>query len=98
MNNDESRSLKVLDCTLRDGGYINNWHFPQLQILSIFNALEESNIEIIELGYLDDNGQEKNSTLFSSTTSIDNIIKNPSKAMKVVMINLFDYDIDKLIA
>ena len=89
-------SLKILDCTLRDGGYVNNWHFPQRQILKIINTLEESNVEIIELGYLDDKGKGKDSTLFSSVTSIDKIINKSSNAIKVVMINLFDYDIDKL--
>ena len=28
-------NVKVLDCTLRDGGYINNWNFGEK---SIFNG------------------------------------------------------------
>ena len=90
-------SLKVLDCTLRDGGYVNNWHFPQRQILKIINTLEESNVEIIELGYLDDkNGKGKDSTLFSSVALVDKILNKSSNTKKVMMINLFDYDVDKL--
>ena len=47
-------NIKILDCTLRDGGYVNNWEFSKSQISKIVSALEKSNIDIIELGYLDD--------------------------------------------
>lgn len=25
-------NIKILDCTLRDGGYVNNWHFGRKAI------------------------------------------------------------------
>jgi|APSaa5957512576_1039674.scaffolds.fasta_scaffold303577_1 hypothetical protein len=28
-------NIKVLDCTLRDGGYVNNWKFSHRQICKI---------------------------------------------------------------
>ena len=42
----------LLDCTLRDGGYINNWEFGLEGIKAIINKLEETNIEMIEIGFL----------------------------------------------
>lgn len=42
----------LLDCTLRDGGYINNWDFGENAILDIINKLENSNVDIIEIGFL----------------------------------------------
>jgi len=90
--------MKILDCTLRDGGYINNWEFSQSHISKIVGALEKSNIDIIELGYLDDKkGNSINSTLFNSVVSVDNALGDLAKIVqKVVMIDLFGFDIDKL--
>lgn len=45
-------NIKVLDCTLRDGGYINNWDFGLEKSKSIVKLLNNSNIDYIELGFL----------------------------------------------
>jgi len=91
-------AISILDCTLRDGGYINNWEFPQNQTVKIIKALDKSNIDIVELGYLDDKkGKSNNSTLFNSTRSVGGLIKDIDLSFKkVVMINLFDFDVSKL--
>ncbi len=91
-------NIKILDCTLRDGGYINDWNFTNNQIKNIINALETSKIDIIECGYLNEKkGQESNSTLFKNTKIFDDFIKDTNNAIKkVVMINLGDYDISNL--
>ena len=39
--------IEILDCTLRDGGYCNNWQFGEKNIRSIVNNLLEANIDII---------------------------------------------------
>lgn len=57
-------NIKVLDCTLRDGGYINNWNFKDEHIEKILLALIKAKIDVIEFGYLNDKGLEHNSTLF----------------------------------
>ena len=44
----------LLDCTLRDGGYLNNWNFGHDNIIKIFNALVEAKTSFIEVGFLDD--------------------------------------------
>jgi hypothetical protein len=91
-------NIKILDCTLRDGGYVNNWGFSQSQISKIVSALGKSNIDIIELGYLDDkNGKSLNSTLFDSVVSVDKALDDSTlEVQKVVMIDLFGFDIEKL--
>lgn len=45
-------NIQLLDCTLRDGGHVNNAQFGKKNILEIVNALSESGIDIIELGFL----------------------------------------------
>lgn len=44
--------LKVLDCTLRDGGYCNEWRFGNRHSKTIAASLVEANIDIAELGFL----------------------------------------------
>ena len=36
--------VQVLDCTLRDGGYINNWEFGRRAIASILDKLEAGGV------------------------------------------------------
>ena len=89
--------IKILDCTLRDGGYVNNWKFLDTQIYSVINSLEKSNIDIIECGYLNDKKSgEINTTLFNSTKIVDKFITQKSDTQKVVMINFGDFDIKNL--
>jgi 4-hydroxy 2-oxovalerate aldolase len=42
--------LKVLDCTLRDGGYYNNWDFDSIVVKEYLDAIAQSGISFVELG------------------------------------------------
>jgi 4-hydroxy 2-oxovalerate aldolase len=46
-----SRNVTILDCTLRDGGYCNNWQFDKKTAFAIISALSNAGVDIIELGY-----------------------------------------------
>jgi 4-hydroxy 2-oxovalerate aldolase len=45
--------ISLLDCTLRDGGYVNDWSFGNGTMTCVFDRLNESGVEIIEIGFLD---------------------------------------------
>ena len=51
-----SRNIKyqLLDCTLRDGGYNNDWEFGHDALISIVERLVNSGIDWIELGFLNE--------------------------------------------
>jgi len=51
-------ALKFLDCTLRDGGYYNNWDFSISLIEEYLLAMQAVDIDYIELGFrfLDNSG------------------------------------------
>gem|GEM_PF-6304908 len=51
--------IELLDCTLRDGGYINNWNFTSQSILEVIIKLQKSGIKSIECGYLDFSQKKK---------------------------------------
>ena len=47
----KKNKLNILDCTLRDGGYYNNWDFSKDLIEDYLKAMSASKIEYVELGF-----------------------------------------------
>jgi 4-hydroxy 2-oxovalerate aldolase len=47
-------NIKLLDCTLRDGGYNNDWEFGHDTLINLFERSTSSGIDFIEIGFLDD--------------------------------------------
>jgi 4-hydroxy 2-oxovalerate aldolase len=45
------KELRVVDCTIRDGGLMNNWHFSDDFVRSVYNACVEGGIDYMEIGY-----------------------------------------------
>lgn len=43
--------IKVLDCTVRDGGLINKWQFSDDFVRKVFLALSEAGVDYMEIGY-----------------------------------------------
>ena len=70
-------NVRILDCTLCDGGEINDWAFNDQQIIGIINSLIESRVDIIECGYLSEvKGSSNNSTLYDSIDTIEERLAN----------------------
>ncbi|MFQ5965206.1 MAG: hypothetical protein ACE5KZ_13105 [Candidatus Scalinduaceae bacterium] len=44
------KDIKVLDCTIRDGGLINNYHFSIDFVKAVYSAACESRVDIMEIG------------------------------------------------
>ncbi len=44
--------IKVLDCTIRDGGLMNNWMFTEDTVKNVYKALCKAGVDIMEIGYL----------------------------------------------
>jgi 4-hydroxy 2-oxovalerate aldolase len=45
-------NTRVLDCTLRDGGYYTDWQFAPELVLRYLDVCERSGVDNVELGYL----------------------------------------------
>ena len=84
------RNIQILDCTLRDGGFVNDWDFGMGSIVSILGRLVEADIDIIEVGFIDNRRPyDFNRSIFPDTDSIKPIFKNldTDKAMILGMID-----------
>ena len=87
------KNIKILDCTLRDGGYINVWNFGEPTIKSITHKLEAAAIDIIEVGFMTEKSQDENYTLFSSTEEVEQIMPATHNSMYVGMIAIGEKEI-----
>ena len=84
-------SAQVLDCTLRDGGYYNNWNFETNLVKEYINSLVKSNIDIVEIGFRFIN---RNAEYGEYAYSNDNLIRSlhiPSSIKVAVMIDAKEY-------
>jgi Isopropylmalate/homocitrate/citramalate synthases len=80
-------NVKILDCTLRDGGYVNDFKFGISTIRNIIHKLSEASIDIIECGFLDSTANDNNCTIFSNIDCLKKVIsRKKSHIIYVVMI------------
>ncbi len=85
------KKICLLDCTLRDGGYVNDWRFGQTSIVSIFERLVDANVDIIEVGFLDDRRPfDLERTIFPDTKSADKIYGSLDKK-NAMIVGMIDY-------
>ncbi len=45
------KNVQVIDCTIRDGGLMNNWGFSEEAVRAVFQANREAGVDIMEMGY-----------------------------------------------
>lgn len=90
--------IRILDCTLRDGGYCNNWNFGFENIKKITLSLAEANIDIIECGFLTNRvDYKKDSSKFTDIRQIGEVIpENRDGKLFVCMINYGEYNAEDL--
>ncbi len=70
------KTIKLLDCTLRDGGYINDWNFGKEHIDRTISFLEKSGVDILEIGFIRDEPSNPDRTVFRSIEEITSLIPN----------------------
>ena len=91
--------LKVLDVTLRDGGCVNNFNFGQVYMEKILSAQENSGVDYIEMGYIDEQkGSEYGRTQYINEQVISQtILKNKRPGTKyVAMMDFGKFNVDNL--
>lgn len=90
--------ISILDCTLRDGGYINQWRFGRTEIRDIISHLCMAGIDIIECGFLRDLPYSEDQSVFSCVSQITPFITpKRENTLYVAMIALGDISPDKLL-
>lgn len=90
--------VKVLDCTLRDGGYCNEWKFGIDNMKHVIYSLVESNVDIIECGFLTNKcDYNENISKFTKVEQIKEILPDiKNESMFVALVNYGEYNINDL--
>ncbi|SDS15938.1 4-hydroxy 2-oxovalerate aldolase [Paenibacillaceae bacterium GAS479] len=47
----KNSNSKIVDCTIRDGGLVNNWDFSIEFVQDLYRSLDEAGVEYMEIGY-----------------------------------------------
>lgn len=91
-------TIRLLDCTLRDGGYVNNWKFGKKNISKIIQNVVLSGIDIIECGYLSlENSGNADEARFCSIDDVMRVYTDKREEQNfAVMINLGEYPSEQL--
>lgn len=85
------KRVTLLDCTLRDGGYLNDWEFGHDTLISILERLVSTNVEVIEVGFIDDRRKyDINRSIFPDTASIGKTYGMVDKG-NAMMVGMIDF-------
>ncbi|MBO5416549.1 MAG: aldolase catalytic domain-containing protein [Clostridia bacterium] len=83
--------IKLLDCTLRDGGYINDWNFGHDNLVSVFERLVDAGVDIIEVGFLDERRPfDMDRSIMPNTDCMEKIYGDVDKKQAMV-VGMIDY-------
>lgn len=89
-------NLIVLDCTLRDGGYYNEWHFSDKLVNSYLAAVSKTLVTHVEIGFrFKSRSGFKGPAAYSTDDYLSRLVI-PSNISIGVMINASDLSGDRL--
>ena len=91
------KKIALLDCTLRDGAYINGSRFGTSAIKGIIKKLQEARTDIIEVGWLKDAAHEEGSTYYHLPQDAAPYMVDRQDGIEyVAMIDWDRYDVNNL--
>ncbi|MBR3238054.1 MAG: D-ribitol-5-phosphate cytidylyltransferase [Oscillospiraceae bacterium] len=95
-----TRKMELVDVTLRDGGIVVNFDFGQERMQKIKSTLEDSGVDYIETGYIDERkGSPEGRTCFDNELSIEKTLLQSGKKPGVTYLAMIDYgafDVNRL--
>lgn len=90
------KSINVLDCTLRDGGYVNDWMFGTNEAKDIINRISTVGVDYIELGFIDNFDNIKEGQIRFSEMSQARSLYERKECKTAVMVNIgYGYPVSK---
>ena len=91
-----NKNIRLVDCTLRDGGHVNKSNFGERIITQIVNNLLASNIDIIELGFLKNQAYQEGIAVFDCIKDAKKFVIPSDKTEYALLAQEDQYDVSKL--
>lgn len=88
--------MKILDCTLRDGGYYTNWDFDSSIVDSYIKAMNLLPIDYLEVGYRNNPSKEYLGKFGYTPVSVLEHIRSTCNKKLAIMLNEKNTSIDDL--
>lgn len=82
-----TKKITIIDCTLRDGGYYNDWDFSTQLAQSYLQAADQAGIDVIEIGFRFFPKDKFRGAFAYSTDEFLRTLKLPKRAKIAVMVN-----------
>lgn len=94
----KEKDFMLLDCTLRDGGYVNGWNWGFQNARDIILSLVKSGIDMIEVGFLRNvDGYNPDITVCNTIEELNRLLpENAGNTIFTGMAMRSNYDIKKL--
>jgi len=86
--------MKLLDCTLRDGGYYTNWDFTKETVQTYFEAFNHLPVEYLEVGYRSNPMKSYLGEYFYCPVPVLQQIKSLTNKKLVIILNEKDVRVD----
>lgn len=91
---------KILDCTIRDGGYLNDWRFDSRLVRELYRAHSRSGVDIIEIGFRSSDKyfdpKQYGSWRFTPETLLSEVVKGISGPAVSLMVDFGKVDISDI--
>ena len=82
--------VKILDCTLRDGGYYNNWDFTKDLVNDYLKTMSSIGVDYVEVGFRSFQTKDFKGPTWYTTDSYLESLQIPKNLTIGVMVNAFE--------
>ena len=96
----KNNSIELIDCTIRDGGYLNNWEFSDEEVLDCYKAVSEAGYEYFEIGFRSTKNnlvEDKGKWYYSTEDDINNIYQKYQGCKIAVMAKMDTVTLDDFV-
>ncbi len=93
--------MEIIDCTIRDGGYVNDWKFSKKQVSELYDSLNSAGVDYMEIGFRREKNESDISKFgewyFCDESLLNETIIEKKKCKIAVMAQLDTFEIDNFI-
>ncbi len=90
--------VKILDCTIRDGGHVNNWDFTGEIVSETYKTAVKSGVDYFEIGYRNIQNNDIKGKFYNCTDEmLNNLISIDANCKLCVMVDIGKFDIKSFI-
>jgi len=80
-----TESIRILDCTLRDGGYVNDWRFGDANAKEIANLIGKTGIDYFEVGFIKLCDYVKDKIQFNNMSQVADMFKPTKQKLSLIV-------------